>query len=1196
MEIINRPRYKTAISINGIPLQNKTSYWLQWVSSDLNSDGKHFVYKYREFKYNSPQDSWYSIAGNIYSYIHNHIESDRCFFEVVPHTWNRFLCFDIDVHNPCNSNDLSIVELLIPAIMKWLNIHNGVDKFDESLVWVWSSCRPDKLSYHLTLTDFYLPSNLHAKQAYYEILTYIPIEYHPFIDHAVYGSLQSWRLAHCIKRNIPYKYHKRLIRPDSSSIPSDPPHLDFIKSFSAMVDTDIHRSSNLILEAEIRSATLKHKLPTFTRNLTIPNDIPHSAQPAISLLNKYNSDNNISPPGIPIFIYASYSSNLINLQRVRAALCPLCLRIHEHDNAFLLITGINQSVYFYCRRSPKLPNKRSSFVNLGSLNLSGGGPPLFLPPCIDESYESTYVKSIKEHLLVHRSLIIKSPLGTGKTTAIIDFIKEYKPSSVLHIGVRQLYDHNIFGEYIINNLPFVHYQDPDLPYYLGNIPYLVIQLESIIRLIHSKRYSISPKELVVLDEIETLLAQLTSLGTIKNIRKTLYAFYTIINMATYVIATDAFLSELSQTILTSLRPSIFTIDNTYKPPQQTAIRLDSFNSLLSEFVSHLSNNHKCAFFSSSKQKVARILTAIAPLNKKILVYTSDTPIEDRKALRDVRNSWKNVDAVIFSPVLTVGVSYDLRDFHTNFAYFAPNTCRIRDMFQSIHRIRSFSSKNLYFCIGKSPPNISKYKNNITAKGTVPQIKKRINNYRQENVLNHLNNRINNTNIDLSEAYVDQTTNVDTNIERFIADENIPQFYLDIQAYSIAEYNNTLYRSEESIYMFFRFCNYIVADSRTTFYPKLKLSPISDNSTPFNKIPILNKKYCLSIIKTPETWNELVTGLRSYIQITDSIKCFISILLNRQYYGIITPLQKSILSKYFLTVLFKPSTPSNILEEVWNKYWTPTVGNHGQKQLKILVHFVRTGTPYCPNLDTESNYISMNGPYTRLQLHADKIFKYMNITKTDLINGRTFNIDELKSVFDYLSIPEVETELRNILGVYEQTYSKRINNAYGIFVNRVNSLKPIYSIDLKYHIELFEHIQRHPGISNLIKVLFSVGHITRRRENSKTKLDPIEEIRIKYKQLYSNTHGGMKSITNEIINEFRELMSNNNYVNSINIILVLRNTEHDENIIKFKLLYTLLEVLFNIVLSNTTQQIGHMHHVILSNIVIPHIPFIKHIKM
>ena len=1191
-EILIHKRYTTVISFAGIPPQNKSSFWLQWVSPNIYLD--RFVYQYHEFKYSSPQPSWDSISSDIYSHIHNHPESERCYFEVIPHNWNRFLCFDIDDPKTKNTNDLTIIQVLIPAIVKWITdkkMSTEDDENMESLIWVWSSCRPNKLSYHLTLTDFYFPSNKHTKQAYYEVLSYVPEKYHEFIDPSIYKTTQSWWLGKCIKRGIPYKYHKKLIIPDLSSLDSDL-HLDFTKSFSAMVDTEIHRPANLILNEEVLSASLKRRLPSFTQHTSIPNDISPLAQPAINLLNKYNSTHNISND--PVFIYYSHRANLINLKRVCAALCPLCDRIHEHDHAYLLITGKDQSIYFYCHRSPTQPGEKSPHIDIGDLTDKVPNPPLFLPPRIDESYEQPFVLPIKDHLLAHRTLILSSHLGTGKTRAIIEFIKEFKPSSIIHIGVRQLYNHNIFGEYSLYNIPFSHYQDPTLSDYLGDIPYLIIQFESVHRVIHPKTNSVPSYGLVVGDEIETLLIQHTSHGTIKYLRKTLYAIHMILSQATYVIATDAFLSELSQCILSSIRPSTFTLHNTYKPPQQTAIRMKSFNALLSEFISHLSSGKKCAFFSASKQKINIITSSLTRLGKKVLLYTGDTSEEERKELQNVREYWKAADAVIFSPVLTVGVSYDLSDFDTNFAYFAPNTCRVRDMFQSIHRIRSFSSKKLYFSIGKYVPGNGS--ENIQARGTIPEIKDQIYKHRKQNVRDYMS-QVSSSSIqidNLKEPEVD----IESRIDDFLINEDIPQFYLDIQAYAIAEYNSTLFRFEESIYQYFRFCNFVVVEGKTRKYPKLKLDKTKDDRVNFHDIEVIaDVEHCLAMINNSEVWKVLTEGLRSYPYSYEPVKCVINVLLSRQHYGIITAMQKLILSKYFMTIMFKRDIPMEMLLDVWNKYWSPEVGNKGHYRLETLIYFVQRGTVYRP-YDNKDTYISMNGSNTRLQVHADKILKLMKLGSSDLENGRTYSVDELMSVFEYLARQEIEKEIRDILRIYIHKDTKRVDTAYDMYMKKLNSLDNIIndSIDLQEHILLLEYLQNRPDLANIIKVLFTIGHITQRRPNCKTKIDHIESFRIQYKQLYKNVQGGMKQISDETLKEFEKLIFNDSYVRSLNILLVPRNIEHDNYILVFKLLVNLLEFIFGITLSQTTDRVGHFHRSKLSSIIFPPLNFVKYIKL
>jgi hypothetical protein len=76
---------------------------------------------------------------------------------------------------------------------------------------------------------------------------------------------------------------------------------------------------------------------------------------------KYTSPNDKDFP----YEFRNTVGRIINLRRKRPTKCPMCLRVHEHENPFLLVskkTDPNPSVYFSCRRC-----ETTNLLKIGSL-------------------------------------------------------------------------------------------------------------------------------------------------------------------------------------------------------------------------------------------------------------------------------------------------------------------------------------------------------------------------------------------------------------------------------------------------------------------------------------------------------------------------------------------------------------------------------------------------------------------------------------------------------------------------------------------------------------------------------------------------------------------------------------------------------------------------------------------------------------
>jgi hypothetical protein len=51
--------------------------------------------------------------------------------------------------------------------------------------------------------------------------------------------------------------------------------------------------------------------------------------------------------------YDGIDGPFITLKRIKASMCKVCRRIHEHEHPYLFVVGPNKDVYFDCRRHPK---------------------------------------------------------------------------------------------------------------------------------------------------------------------------------------------------------------------------------------------------------------------------------------------------------------------------------------------------------------------------------------------------------------------------------------------------------------------------------------------------------------------------------------------------------------------------------------------------------------------------------------------------------------------------------------------------------------------------------------------------------------------------------------------------------------------------------------------------------------------------
>ncbi|KAJ3082836.1 hypothetical protein HK102_001438, partial [Quaeritorhiza haematococci] len=84
----------------------------------------------------------------------------------------------------------------------------------------------------------------------------------------------------------------------------------------------------------------------------------------------------------------------------------------------------------------------------------------------------------------------------------------------------------------------------------------------------------------------------------------------------------------------------------------------------------------------------------------------DDIVEVMNELKDVNRSWRKYQVVVYTPSITVGVSFDIPNhFHSIFVFAGTQSCTVRDMIQACFQIRHLESKTIYYHL--APPRFLK---------------------------------------------------------------------------------------------------------------------------------------------------------------------------------------------------------------------------------------------------------------------------------------------------------------------------------------------------------------------------------------------------------------------------------------------------------------------------------------------------------
>ncbi len=322
---------------------------------------------------------------------------------------------------------------------------------------------------------------------------------------------------------------------------------------------------------------------------------------------------------------------------------------------------------------------------------------------------SEYLKTEKKHLIIH------AKMGAGKTQGTKQIIKEGKYKSCLFLSSRQTFANFVKGEF----KNFDNYIDI-CSENIENSNYLIISMESLQKINVNKKY-----ELIVCDEIETLLSNLSG-DTMGN--KTYKNFNILKNLilnSKKVLYMDAFISNRTVEFVKNLsnnNENIKYIKNTeiYEPikAQQISYKSDKtidfiYNMILNGkklYISFASNRKLKDFVSYLKRKKDENTVLNEDFINKILIYNSDTTkTESSDSLENINISWKKASLVIASPKITVGCSFNPEGDKENPIFDAIinlsiHSCTARDMMQNLRRVRNVKEDGLYFGINNSAFN------------------------------------------------------------------------------------------------------------------------------------------------------------------------------------------------------------------------------------------------------------------------------------------------------------------------------------------------------------------------------------------------------------------------------------------------------------------------------------------------------------
>jgi hypothetical protein len=337
--------------------------------------------------------------------------------------------------------------------------------------------------------------------------------------------------------------------------------------------------------------------------------------------------------------------------------------------------------------------------------------------------KSSRYLAIPPELLNCPNLVIMSALGTGKTQALLAMIREHPELSVLYVCARRTYTrsvHKEFGE----ALAFVSYLDPKFRGdKLRQATRVFCQVESLHRLAEPGVYETTQHfGLVIIDESEGCLRQAACATTNQgNHYANLRILDYVMRNARYVRLADAFLGERSVHFLAKTRgvEGSALVVNPYQPYNRTAIEVKTAADLANAVAKSLAEGRKvfCPYGSQTQANALFETLRNKFPTKRLALYSgvNEAGEADKELLGDVHAAWGQLDGVITTSCITVGINYDPRTadgevdtarcFDELFVYSVSMGASPRDIFQSTLRPRHLNLDRMTFTLAVGAPNL-----------------------------------------------------------------------------------------------------------------------------------------------------------------------------------------------------------------------------------------------------------------------------------------------------------------------------------------------------------------------------------------------------------------------------------------------------------------------------------------------------------
>jgi len=296
----------------------------------------------------------------------------------------------------------------------------------------------------------------------------------------------------------------------------------------------------------------------------------------------------------------------------------------------------------------------------------------------------------------HKCVIFNIGMGGGKTSMTVEYLEKTKKSFVW-LTPRISLVMNTYQRFEDKKMDVYNYKKEGgkkQEQCINKANKLMISCESLHKLEDTSKFDV-----VIIDEIETLLCSWDSETHGKNINTNWTKFKELLNSSKKVILLDAFTTTKTIKFMNDMDvkdDNIITYTSDARPNEKILHQYTREDTTINNIIKDLDNGKKLYIFYAFKgngkkhDSIEALRTDIIMRCKgkpKIMVYHGDMSDKDRKTLYNVKEEWEKYDCIITTSSITVGVNYEGDKFDKVYLMMSGMVNNIRDVIQSSMRIR-----------------------------------------------------------------------------------------------------------------------------------------------------------------------------------------------------------------------------------------------------------------------------------------------------------------------------------------------------------------------------------------------------------------------------------------------------------------------------------------------------------------------------